>query len=85
MHGLKTVKVEEKQEKKTLSLAEELALSRQKLKKPVIAPKKEEKKQNAKDLLSRQIRLRFQNLRMHEDEKESDSDSDDFELDKKIY
>ena len=85
MHGLKTVKVEEKQEKKTLSLAEELALSRQKLKKPVIAPKKEEKKQNAKDLLSRQIRLRFQILRMHEDEKESDSDSDDFELDKKIY
>ena len=77
MSGLKkTVKVEEKPQKKELSFAEQLALSRNKLKKPVIAPKPPEKKVNAKDLLSQQIRLRFQNLRMHEDEKEEDSDDD---------
>ena len=80
MHGLKTVKVEEvKEEKKTLTLAEELALSRNRLKKaPVNVPKKEEKKQNARDLLSQQIRLRFQNLRMHEDDKDDQEEDDDF-------
>ena len=53
-----------------------MALSRNRLKKAVIPPKPPEKKQNTKDLLSQQIRLRFQNLRMYEDEKEEDSDDD---------
>ena len=77
MSGLKkTVKLEEKPVKKELSFQEQLALSRNKLKKAVIPPKPPEKKVNAKDLLSQQIKLRFQNLRMHEDEKEEDSDDD---------
>ena len=79
MSGLKKkVNVEIKQKPKELSFAEQLALSRNKLKKAVIPPKPPEKKQNAKDLLSQQIRLRFQNLRMHEEEKEEDSDEDDW-------
>ena len=77
MSGLKKkVNLEEKPQKKELSFAEQLALSRNKLKKPVIAPKPPEKKVNAKDLLSQQIKLRFQNLRMHDDEKDEDSDDD---------
>ena len=36
-----------------------------------------EKKVNPRDLLSQQIKLRFHNLRMHENENESSSSSDD--------
>ena len=79
MSGLKKkVDVEVKEKPKVLSFAEQLALSKNRLKKTVIPPKPPEKKQNAKDLLSQQIKLRFQNLRMHEDEKEENSDDDDW-------
>ena len=78
MSGLKkTVNLEEKPVKKELSFAEQLALSKAKLKKTVVPPKPPEKKVNPKDLLSQQIKLRFQNLRMHEDEKDEDSEDDD--------
>ena len=80
MGGLKkkgNVVLEEKPKPKQLSFAEQLALSRTKLKKAEVAPKPPpEKKVNPKDLLSQQIRLRFQNLRMHEKEESSGSDSD---------
>ena len=74
----KKVSVEEVQKPKVLSFAEQLAQSRMKLKKTVNVPKPQEKKQTAKDLLSQQIRLRFQNLRMHEDEKEDENSEDSF-------
>ena len=61
-----------------MSFAEQLALSRNKLKKTGNVPKPQEKKQTAKDLLSQQIRLRFQNLRMHEEEKEDENSDDSF-------
>lgn len=84
MSGLKkTVNVEEKEKPKELSFAEQLALSRNKLKKAVIPPKPPEKKQTAKDLLSQQIRLRFQNLRKHEEEEKENSDEDSWDDDKK--
>ena len=78
----KKINIEVKEKPKELSFAEQLAMSRNKLKKTVVAPKPPpEKKLNAKDLLSQQIRLRFQNLRMHEEENEDNishksSDSD---------
>ena len=81
MSGLKKtgkVELDEKPKPKELSFAEQLAMSRNKLKKPVIVEKPPPKKQNCMDLLSQQIRLRFQQLRMHEDDKE-DSDSEDDE------
>lgn len=74
----KKVSVEEVQKPKELSFAEQLALSRNKLKKTGNVPKPQEKKQTAKDLLSQQIRLRFQNLRMHEEEKEDENSDDSF-------
>ena len=74
----KKVSVEEVEKPKVLSFAEQLALSRNKLKKTGNVPKPQEKKQNAKDLLSQQIKLRFQNLRMHEDEKEEENSDDSF-------
>lgn len=79
MSGLKKtgkVELDEKPKPKELSFAEQLAMSRNKLKKPVIVEKPPPPKQNCMDLLSQQIRLRFQQLRMHEEEKE-DSDSED--------
>jgi hypothetical protein len=79
MSGLKKtgkVELDEKPKPKELSFAEQLAMSRNKLKKPVIVEKPPPKKQNCMDLLSQQIRLRFQQLRMHEDDNE-DSDSED--------
>ena len=81
MSGLKKtgkVELDEKPKPKELSFAEQLAMSRNKLKKPVIVEKPPPKKQNCMDLLSQQIRLRFQQLRMHEDDNE-DSDSEDNE------
>jgi hypothetical protein len=81
MSGLKKtgkVELDEKPKPKELSFAEQLAMSRNKLKKPVIVEKPPPKKQNCMDLLSQQIRLRFQQLRMHEDDNE-DSDSEDDE------
>ena len=81
MSGLKKtgkVELDEKPKPKELSFAEQLAMSRNKLKKPVIVEKPPPKKQNCMDLLSQQIRLRFQQLRMHEDDNE-DSDSKDDE------
>ena len=81
MSGLKKtgkVELDEKPKPKELSFAEQLAMSRNKLKKPVIVEKPPPKKQNCMDLLSQQIRLRFQQLRMHEDDQE-DSDSEDDE------
>ena len=81
MSGLKKtgkVELDEKPKPKELSFAEQLAMSRNKLKKPVIVEKPPPKKQSCMDLLSQQIRLRFQQLRMHEDDKE-DSDSEDDE------
>ena len=70
------VKVEEKP--KELSFAEQLLASKNKLKKTVIAPKPvEEKKKTGLDILSQQIRLRFNNLRMHEEEDNSSSGSND--------
>ena len=74
----KKVSVEEVEKPKVLSFAEQLAQSRMKLKKTVNVPKPQEKKQTAKDLLSQQIKLRFQNLRMHEDEKEEENSEDSF-------
>lgn len=79
MSGLKktgNVELDEKPKPKELSFAEQLAMSRNKLKKPVVVEKPPPKKQNCMDLLSQQIRLRFQQLRMHEDDNE-DSDSED--------
>lgn len=79
MSGLKKtgkVELDEKPKPKELSFAEQLAMSRNKLKKPVVVEKPPPKKQNCMDLLSQQIRLRFQQLRMHEDDNE-DSDSED--------
>ena len=62
---------------KELSFAEQLLASKNKLKKAVIAPKPvEEKKKTGLDILSQQIRLRFNNLRMHEEEDKSSSGSD---------
>jgi len=79
MSGLKKkVNVEVKEKKKELSFAEQLALSRNKLKKAVIPPKPVEKKKAGMDLLSQQIKLRFQNLRMHEEKEEENSDDDSF-------
>lgn len=81
MSGLKKtgkVELDEKPKPKELSFAEQLAMSRNKLKKPVIVEKPPPKKQNCMDLLSQQIRLRFQQLRMHEDDNE-DSDNEDDE------
>ena len=81
MSGLKKtgkVELDEKPKPKELSFAEQLAMSRNKLKKPVIVEKPPPKKQNCMDLLSQQIRLRFQQLRMHEDDNE-DIDSEDDE------
>ena len=84
MTGLKkTVNVEVKEKPKELSFAEQLALSRNKLKKAVIPQKPPEKKQTPKDLLSQQIRLRFQNLRKHEEEEKENSDEDSWDDDKK--
>ena len=73
------VKVKEPEKPKELSLADQIALSRSKLKKTVEVNQKppEKKKVNGMDLLSAQIRLRFQNLRMHEDDNDKDDDSDD--------
>ena len=73
----KTVDVEVKEKPKELSFAEQLLLSKNKLKKAVIAPKPEVKKQNGLDLLSEQIKLRFRNLRMHEEENQNDNSDDD--------
>jgi hypothetical protein len=81
MSGLKKtgkVELDEKPKPKELSFAEQLELSRNKLKKPVIVEKPPPPKQNCMDLLSQQIRLRFQQLRLHEEENEdSSNDSDD--------
>ena len=77
----KKINLEVKEKPKELSFAEQLAMSRNKLKKTVVAPKPPpEKKLNARDLLSQQIRLRFQNLKMHEEENEEkrNSSEDDF-------
>ena len=77
MGGLKKrAPVQEKP--KQLSFVEQLALQRQKLKKaePVAKPPPE-KKVNPRDLLSQQIQLRFQNLKMHEKEDENESGSED--------
>lgn len=82
MSGLKktgNVELDEKPKPKELSFAEQLALSRNRLKKPVIV-EKPPPKQNAVDLLSQQIRLRFQQLRKHDEDNpddSSDSDNDD--------
>ena len=82
MSGLKK-KVEFKpiEKPKQLSFTEQLAMSRNKLKKPVITskPKPSEPKLNPKDLLSQQIKLRFQNLRKHEEENEDSDESDSFD------
>ena len=78
MSGLKKRKVVEEKPKQ-LSMADQIAAQRLKLKKTVVAPKPPpEKKVNARDLLSQQIRLRFQNLRKHEerDSESSGTDSD---------
>ena len=79
MSGLKKtgkVELDEKPKPKELSFAEQLAMSRNKLKKPVIVEKPPPKKQNCMDLLSQQIRLRFQQLRMHEDDNEDSEDDE---------
>ena len=68
-----TVKVKEKP--KQLSMAEQLAASKAKLKKAVVAPKPTpEKKVGYLDLLREQIELRRKNLKMHEDESDGDSE-----------
>ena len=82
MGGLKkkgNVVLEEKPKPKQLSMIEQIALKRNMLKKVEAAPKPPpEKKVNPRDLLSQQIKLRFQNLKMHEKEEEdNDSDSDE--------
>ena len=79
MSGLKKRKVNPVEEKpKTLSMAEQIAAQRMKLKKTVVAPKPPpEKKVNARDLLSQQIRLRFQNLRKHEEKGSDEEDEPD--------
>ena len=76
MGGLKkTVNLEVKEKPKQLSMAEQLAASRAKLRKAVVAPKPPpEKKVDPRDLLRRQIQLRHANLKMHEDESDSDSE-----------
>ena len=80
MSGLKKtgkVELDEKPKPKELSFAEQLELSRNKLKKPVIVEKPPPPKQNCMDLLSQQIRLRFQQLRLHEEDNEEEEDEDD--------
>ena len=74
----RAVKVKEPEKPKELSFAEQLAMSRNKLKKTVdVKQKPPEKKMNGMDLLSAQIRLRFQNLRLHDEEDNKDDDDDD--------
>lgn len=72
----KKVEVEVKEKPKELSMAEQIALSRSRLKPK---PKEEKPPQKTKpsglDILSQQIRLRFEYLRMHEDENNDDEDS----------
>jgi hypothetical protein len=79
MSGLKktgNVELNEKPKPKELTFAEQLALSRNKLKKPVVVEKPPPPKQNCMDLLSQQIRLRFQQLRKHEDENREEESSE---------
>lgn len=73
------VKVKETAAPRQLTLAEQIALSKSKLQKTVNVQQKEpeKKKPNGMDLLSQQIKLRFQNLRMHEDKNEDSDESDD--------
>ena len=73
------VKIKEPEKPKELSFAEQIALQRNKLKKTVEVKQNppEKKKVNGMDLLSAQIRLRFQNLRLHEQDDDKDEDSDD--------
>ena len=69
----KTVEVQEKP--KQLSFAEQLAMSKNKLKAVGVQPKPVETKPKL-DLLSQQIKLRFHNLRMHEDKEEENEEDD---------
>ena len=83
MSGLKKKKaVPVPQKPKELSMAEQIALQRNRLKKTVVdlKPKPEpEKKITAKDLLRQQIQLRYNNINMHkEDDNDDGSDEDSF-------
>ena len=61
-------------------MAEQIATSKAKLKKAVVAPKPTpEKKVGPLDLLKLQIEIRRKNLKMHEDESDGDSE-DSFEI-----
>lgn len=72
--GLKK-KVEVQEKPKQLSFAEQLAMSKNKLKAVGAQPKPVETKPKL-DLLSQQIKLRFHNLRMHEDKEEENEEDD---------
>ena len=83
MSGLKKKKaVPVPQKPKELSMAEQIALQRNRLKRTVVdlKPKPEpEKKITAKDLLRQQIQLRYNNINMHkEDDNDDGSDEDSF-------
>ena len=68
------------QKPKELSMAEQIALQRNRLKKTVVdlKPKPEpEKKITAKDLLRQQIQLRYNNINMHKEDDKDDEGSDE--------
>ena len=81
MSGLKKKKaVPVPQKPKELTMAEQIALQRNRLKKTVIdlKPKPEpEKKITAKDLLRQQIQLRYNNINMHKEDDKDDEGSDE--------
>ena len=81
MSGLKKKKaVPVPQKPKELSMAEQIALQRNRLKKTVVdlKPKPEpEKKITAKDLLRQQIQLRYNNINMHKEDDKDDEGSDE--------
>ena len=81
MSGLKKKKaVPVPQKPKELTMAEQIALQRNRLKKTVVdlKPKPEpEKKITAKDLLRQQIQLRYNNINMHKEDDKDDEGSDE--------
>ena len=81
MSGLKKKKaIPVPQKPKELSMAEQIALQRNRLKKTVVdlKPKPEpEKKITAKDLLRQQIQLRYNNINMHKEDDKDDEGSDE--------
>lgn len=73
--GLKK-KVEVQEKPKELSFAEQLAMSRNQLRAVAPQPKQVETKPKL-DILSQQIKLRFHNLRLHEEDNEEENEEEE--------